>query len=206
MEQIWLGEKPYQPLIEKMQQHAIALQHGACDEAIWCCQHPPIYTTGRRGIDNRSHAILPAPWVITDRGGETTFHGPGQLMLYPIVNIRNYTLSVRRYVALLEESCIRLLADHAIVGRRRDRAPGVWTDRGKIAAIGLRISHGIAWHGMALNVSTDLAWFQAIQPCGLTLAPDRMANHITPPPLTTLAKQWGERLRTLLASATRLDA
>jgi len=124
-------------------------------------------------------------------------------MLYPIVNLKNYSLSVRDYVALLEKSCIQLLTDYGITSKQRERAPGVWTDRGKIAAIGLRISHGIAWHGMALNVTTDLAWFEAIQPCGLTLAPDRLSNHIDPPPLQTVAASWNKTLCTQLLRARK---
>ncbi|MDX8413153.1 MAG: lipoyl(octanoyl) transferase LipB [Mariprofundales bacterium] len=199
MKLLWLGEQPYLPLMEKMKQHAASLRHQKREEVIWCCQHPPVYTTGRRAIDNRTHPTLPAPLIISDRGGETTFHGPGQIMLYPIVNIRKYSLNVRKYVTLLEESCIQLLANHGVASKRRDHAPGVWTERGKIAAIGLRISHGVAWHGMALNVSTDLAWFEAIQPCGLTLAPDRMLNHIDHlPPLEALANAWSREVCMLL--------
>ncbi|MDQ6965159.1 MAG: lipoyl(octanoyl) transferase LipB [Mariprofundales bacterium] len=199
----WLGEQPYLPLLASMQQHARALQSGDRSETLWCCWHQPVYTTGQRAADNRRYATLPAPLVVTDRGGETTFHGPGQLMLYPILSIRARALTVRHYIALLEESCIALLAQEGISSERVEGAPGVWSEQGKIASIGVRISRGVAWHGMALNVTTDLDWFREINPCGLSAAPDRMSSYIDPPPLEQLADNWHRHLRTLLRQAER---
>jgi len=198
MEFSWLDEQPYQPLMEKMRQKASALRQDRASEAVWCCQHPPVYTTGRRAIDNRTQPILPAPLIITDRGGETTFHGPGQLMFYPIVQLKKRQLRARAFVTLLEESCIQLLQQHEVMGKRRERTPGVWSKHGKIAAIGLRIAGGITWHGMALNISTDLEWFDAIRPCGLDSGMDRLSNHTATPPLGQLAQQWFEIFSSLL--------
>ncbi|MDQ6950453.1 MAG: lipoyl(octanoyl) transferase LipB [Mariprofundales bacterium] len=194
----WLGRQPYQPFATAMRQHAEKLQAGDEKEVIWCCEHDPIYTTGRRAIDNRITPTLPAALIVSDRGGETTFHGPGQLMLYPIINLKRRHLAPRAYVALLEEGCIRLLADYGIITARRKGAPGVWTTCGKIAAIGLRISRGVVWHGMALNVTTKLAWFDPIHPCGLNFAMDSIAHHATPQPLAVLANQWAKNLNQLL--------
>lgn len=190
MEYRWLDEQPYQPLLASMQQKAADIQQNNAEESIWCCQHPPTYTTGRRAIDNRIQATLPAPLIITDRGGETTFHGPGQLMFYPMIRLRKHHLQAKAFVRLLEAICIQLLAQQQVTAERRDDAPGVWSSKGKIAAIGLRIANGVTSHGMALNVHTDLAWFDAIKPCGLNVSMDRLCDHITPPPLEQLAQQW----------------
>jgi len=176
----------------KMQQQAERIHQKRTNETVWCCQHPPVYTTGRRGIDNRIHPHLPAPLVTTDRGGETTFHGPGQLMFYPFIHLKQHHLQARAFVTLLEASCIELLHQYSISSKQRDGAPGVWSQQGKIAAIGLRISCGIAYHGMALNVNTDLDWFRAIRPCGLQAGVDRFSDHTTAPPLEQLAQQWFE--------------
>jgi len=191
---------PYEPLLLMMQQQALGLQQGTGQEVVWCCEHAPIYTTGRRAIDNRTRPDLPAPLLRTDRGGETTFHGQGQLMLYPILNLKGRQLAPRGYVSLLERSAIHLLQHYGIPASQRSGTPGVWTSRGKIAAIGLRISRGVVWHGMALNITTDPAWFNAIRPCGLDLGVDRMANHTTPPAIELVAEQWVKELRQLLAN------
>lgn len=186
-----------------MQQHARAVRHDTASEEVWFCHHPPIYTTGRRGVDNRTRPELPAPLLVTDRGGETTFHGPGQLLCYPIIDLKRRRIAVRRFVALLEESCIGLLAGCRIAAGRRAGLPGVWSARGKIAAIGLRIDDGVSRHGMALNVTTDPAWFAPIRPCGLEAGIDRIADHTSPPPLETLAGSWFRLLVALLSGEGR---
>ncbi len=186
----WLGKQSYVPLMERMQHHATAVRDARANEEIWFCHHPPVYTTGRRAIDNRTRPELPAPLVITDRGGETTFHGPGQLICYPIIHLRRRSIGARDFVHMLEESSIQLLAKLDIPSRRRCDAPGVWTDRGKIAAIGLRIGGGVSWHGVALNHSTAHHWFNAIRPCGLEAGIDRIADHREPPPIEQLARDW----------------
>jgi len=186
----WLGRQDYVAFREKMQQHADLLQHGDAREIIWSCEHEPVYTTGKRGVDNRRQTALPAPLIETDRGGETTYHGPGQVMLYPILSLRSRGLGVRDYVCLLEQSCIDLLDHQGIAAARRDGLPGIWIGAAKIAAIGLRISHGVVWHGMALNVSVPPQWFAAINPCGTGLAVSCLADFNHPPPLAELADQW----------------
>ncbi|HXH64879.1 MAG TPA: lipoyl(octanoyl) transferase LipB, partial [Mariprofundaceae bacterium] len=165
----------------------------------WVCEHDAVYTTGRRGCDNRTVATLPAPLVHTDRGGETTFHGPGQLMLYPLIDLRRRRLGVRDYVSLLEASCIGLLERLGVAAQRRCGFPGVWTDRGKIAALGVRVQHGVAYHGMALNVDVDPAWFACIDPCGLSLPVDRLADHgLALPPDAELGGRWAAGFAALL--------
>jgi lipoyl(octanoyl) transferase len=167
---------------EKMREQAEAIASGTADELIWSCEHDPVYTTGQRGIDNRIQH-LDAPLLQTDRGGETTFHGPGQAMLYPLIDLRRRGLGVRVYVHKLEQSCIDLLQqEYGIDADRRCGLPGVWTEAGKIAALGIRIRNGIAYHGMALNNDVDLKWFAAIRPCGTTL------------PVTNLYELTGRRV------------
>jgi len=174
-----------------MQARAKALNTGEQPEIVWVCEHDPVYTTGKRGIDNRKTGRLPAPWYAVDRGGETTFHGPGQVMLYPVVNLRSRHLSARHYVHLLEQSVISLLSEYHIKTSRECGLPGVWTQQGKIAAIGVRVSSGIAYHGMALNVHVDTHYFDAIHPCGLTRKAVNMTDvGIVHDPLSVIAKRW----------------
>jgi len=194
----WLGRQSYQPLWLRMQQQAKAVAVNDGDELIWCCEHEPVYTTGKRRIDNRLGAELPAEVVITDRGGEMTFHGPGQLMLYPLVNLRRRGLGVKQYVLMLEQSCIDLLQGLGVDSDRRCGYPGVWLSQGKIAALGVRVRRGVAYHGMALNVQVDSAWFAAINPCGLGSDVVTLAELLNPPSLPDLAVLWRNHLNSQL--------
>jgi len=186
----WLGQQPYEPMWSRMQQRATAVADGLSPEIIWTCEHEAIYTTGRRGVDNRLGGELPAPMIATDRGGEMTFHGPGQIMLYPVIHLRQRAMGVRDYVYLLEQSCIDLLAGMEVHAGRRSGFPGIWLEEGKIAALGVRVTRGVAYHGMALNVDVDARWFTAIDPCGLGLPAICLASHITPPASQELADRW----------------
>lgn len=187
----WLGRQPYRPIWRRMQERAAAVAEARVREIIWCCEHEPVYTTGRRGIDNRRGAVLPAPLLGTDRGGETTFHGPGQLMLYPVLHLRGRRLGVKGYVSLLEQSCMDMLRGMGVSAARKCGFPGVWVDDTKIAAVGVRVSRGVAYHGMALNIAVESAWFAAINPCGTGLATVNLDVLVTAlPPLPQLARQW----------------
>ncbi len=198
----WLGRRACLPLLDAMRAHAARVAAGGAGEEIWFCEHPPVYTTGRRGVDNRRAPELPALLVRTDRGGETTFHGPGQLLCYPILHLRRRGLGARAFVHLLEESCIRLLAEHGIAASRRCGFPGVWVGGAKIAALGVRIRRGVGYHGIALNVAVDAAWFAAIRPCGLDAAvADVRGLGVEPPDLPALAARWHVHWRALLAEA-----
>ena len=168
-------------------------------EIIWSCEHEPVYTTGRRAIDNREQPTLPAPLVYTDRGGETTFHGTGQIMLYPIVHLKKRHITPKQYVSLLEQSAINLLAALGVTAERRCGLPGVWTKEGKIVAIGLRIRNGVAYHGMALNVNVDASWFSAINPCGTGKRSVNLCDYVASTHnLESIASQWGNQLNLLL--------
>ena len=141
------------------------------------CQHPRVYTLGRSGKEN--NMLLDAAQMRrlgvelfhTDRGGDITYHGPGQLVCYPILNLEDYGLGLRQYINVLEEAVIRLCAAYGITASRLDRATGVWIEGAtararKICAIGVRSSHFVTMHGLALNVNTDLRYFSYIHPCG----------------------------------------
>ena len=150
-----------------------ALLAGVEGESLALLEHPPVFTLGARG--NREH-LLATPDVLaargaalvpTDRGGDITFHGPGQLVAYPILDVRGRSLGAATYVRRLEAVTIDTLAAFGIIAERVEGRPGVWVEDAKIAAIGVRISRGISRHGLALNVSTDLEWFGQIVPCGI---------------------------------------
>jgi lipoyl(octanoyl) transferase len=143
-------------------------------EALALLQHSPVYTFGRRVrrehllLDEQSLRQRGADVVESDRGGDVTFHGPGQLVAYPILNLRQRGLGPVDYVRALEETMIRTLAAFGLNGERVAGRPGVWLDHAKVGAIGVRVHGGVSLHGLALNVDTDLSWFAAIVPCGLS--------------------------------------
>ncbi|MEQ9618869.1 MAG: lipoyl(octanoyl) transferase LipB [Deltaproteobacteria bacterium] len=136
-------------------------------------QHFPVITDGRFG--RGGNFLLPEEEIKkkgvrvyrTDRGGDVTFHGPGQLVAYPIINLREFTLGAKSYVRALEETLILLLSEYGIGGERRQGYPGVWTEGSKVASIGVSVKNGITMHGCALNVNTDLGYFSLIVPCGI---------------------------------------
>jgi lipoyl(octanoyl) transferase len=149
------------------------------DEVLILVEHPPVYTLGKSGkmenllLDEQAIQKMGASFYRSDRGGDITFHGPGQLVGYPIIDLSVHEMGVKRYVELLEESVIMTLASYGIIGARHSKAPGVWLDPDgdkarKICALGVRVSRGITMHGFALNVSTDLDYFTKINPCGFT--------------------------------------
>ncbi len=201
----WMGRQAYAPVWRQLQQRAWDVAAGKCSEIIFSCEHEPVYTTGKRGVDNRLGAELPAPVVQTDRGGEMTFHGPGQIMLYPVIHLRHRGIGVKQYVHLLEASCIDLLGEFGVEATRRNGFPGVWTGRGKIAALGVRVSRGVAYHGMALNVDVDDRWFAAINPCGLQSGVASMSGFIDPLPLSALAMCWQSGLLAALPERLPLN-
>jgi lipoyl(octanoyl) transferase len=198
----WLGQQEYTLYLKKMVQQAQRLADGETKEEVWFCEHEPIYTTGKRGVLNNKGSLA-APLIVTDRGGETTFHGTGQLMMYPIIKLKNHHLSVRDYVFLLEESCIQLLATYNITAERDCGLPGVWINNEKIAALGIRVSRGITSHGIALNIEPNLAWFDKINPCGTSRKATSMhlqgTKHLK---LEQVAKQWHTIFNKLLSPKT----
>lgn len=150
---------------------------GITSECILVGEHPAVYTLGKHGkeqnllLDKTKLADHGCECIKIERGGDITYHGPGQVIVYPIIDLPSHSLGVKKYVELLEESVIRLLKEYGIKSERIAGATGVWLDKDtpnerKICAIGIKISHGVTMHGFALNVNTDLNGFRAINPCG----------------------------------------
>ena len=161
----FLGRRDYVPLWREMQKFTDERDATTPDE-IWLCEHPPVFTLGLNA--SKEHLLAPGdiPVVQIDRGGQVTFHGPGQLMVYPLIDIRRANIGVRKLVTALEQSVVDLAADHDVEAAARADAPGVYVDGDKLASVGLRIRRGASFHGMALNVDVDLEPFTRINPCG----------------------------------------
>ena len=172
--QLWRpGRVEYGRAREWQLARAEAVASGLEPEALALLEHPPVYTFGVRG---RAEHLLAAPEALsargaavvrTDRGGDVTFHGPGQLVAYPILHLRARGLGAGAYVRALEATIIEALDRFGVRGERVHGRPGVWAGGAKLAAIGVRVSRGVSRHGLALNVTTDLGWFDSIVPCGL---------------------------------------
>jgi len=162
-----LGLQEYEPLWRAMQQFTDTRMSGTPDE-IWFTEHPPIFTLGLNA--SRDHLLAPGeiPVIQIDRGGQVTYHGPGQLMIYPLIDLKRARLGVRSLVTALEQTVVDLGAEFGIEARSRTDAPGVYVQDRKIASIGLRIRRGASYHGMALNIDVDLQPFSRINPCGFS--------------------------------------
>lgn len=160
-----LGRRDYEPLWRAMQDVTDTRTIDTPDE-IWFTEHDPVFTLGLNA--NREHLLAPGdiPVVQVDRGGQVTYHGPGQLMIYPLIDLRRAGLGVRDLVTGLEQSVVDLVRDFGIDARARKDAPGVYVDGRKIASVGLRVRRGASYHGMALNIDVDLEPFSRINPCG----------------------------------------
>lgn len=160
-----LGRRAYEPVWREMQSLTDARDEATPDE-LWLVEHDPVFTLGQAG--KPEHVLLPGdiPVLHVDRGGQVTYHGPGQLVAYPLVDLRRLRIGVRDYVCRIEQAVIDTLADWNIEGRRREGAPGVYVDGAKVAALGIRVRRGCAFHGLAFNIDMDLAPFSRINPCG----------------------------------------
>ena len=155
-----LGRVAYEPTWQAMREFTRARDDATADE-LWLVEHAPVYTLGQGA--QPATVANGIPVVQTDRGGEITYHGPGQVVLYALIDLARRDIKVKRFVWLLEESVIELIGPGA---ERRPGAPGVYVDGAKVAALGIRVMRGRAYHGLALNVDMDLAPFSAIDPCG----------------------------------------
>ncbi|HET9680204.1 MAG TPA: lipoyl(octanoyl) transferase LipB [Gammaproteobacteria bacterium] len=163
-----LGRVDYEPTWRAMQDFTAARGPDTPDE-IWFLEHPPVFTLGLNGKPEHVLAAGDIPVVNIDRGGQVTYHGPGQLVVYPLLNIKRHKLGVRCLVEALENAVIDTLADYGINAQSRRDAPGVYTREGaKIAALGLRVKNGCTYHGLAFNIRMDLEPFKRINPCGYT--------------------------------------
>ena len=155
-----LGRAEYLPTLQAMRRFTLERSDSSADE-LWLLEHPPVYTLGQGAAPVRVANGIPV--IASDRGGEITYHGPGQVVLYTLIDLARRGLKVKPFVRLLEQSVIDLVGGRAA---RRAGAPGVYVDGAKLAALGIRVTKGRAYHGLALNVDMDLAPFSAIDPCG----------------------------------------
>ena len=160
-----LGLVDYKTTLQSMKTFTDSRTPDSPDE-LWLLQHPRVFTQGQAGREEHVLAAGDIPVVQADRGGQVTYHAPGQWVLYILVNLRRHALGVRALVDLIESSLVELLAQYGIEANARPDAPGVYVDGEKIAALGLRVRKGCSYHGLALNVELDLEPFQRINPCG----------------------------------------
>ena len=160
-----LGLVDYQSTWQAMREFTDARTDDTGDE-LWICEHYPVYTLGQAGKSEHILNAADIPIVKSDRGGQVTYHGPGQILIYTLINLRRAGYGVRELVVRLENSVINLLAEHGVEAHGRRDAPGVYVGDAKIAALGLRVRRGCTYHGIALNLNPDLTPFLGINPCG----------------------------------------
>lgn len=178
-----LGLVEYEPTWRAMQSFT-ASRGGRTVDELWLLEHPPVFTLGQSG--RREHLLrdIGVPVIETDRGGQITYHGPGQLVGYLLFDLARRRVKLREFVGLIEQALIDLLDGYAIAGERRAGAPGVYVKGAKIGALGLRVRNGCCYHGLSLNIDMDLTPFTAINPCGYSglevtqLADFGIADHI----------------------------
>ncbi|MFN6961282.1 MAG: lipoyl(octanoyl) transferase LipB, partial [Rhodocyclaceae bacterium] len=170
------GRVDFAPTWRAMQDFTAARDEETPDE-LWLCEHPPVFTLGLAGRPEHLLEDIGIPLVKIDRGGQITYHGPGQLVCYLLLDLKRRGLTVKTLVSRIEQAVIDLLADFGITAERQAGAPGVYVAGAKIAALGLRIKNGCCYHGLALNVAMDLSPFSAINPCGYAgMAVTQLAN------------------------------
>jgi lipoyl(octanoyl) transferase len=185
-----LGTVDFEPTWRRMQSFTAERQVDTADE-IWLLEHPPVFTLGLGADAKHLLRDVEVPLIRTDRGGQITYHGPGQLVAYTLIDLRRRSLGVRALVAKLEQGLIELLAGYGIAGTRRERAPGVYVGNAKIGSLGLRVKGGCSYHGVSLNADIDLTPFGAINVCGYEgLAVTRLRDLGVADPTTRI----GERL------------
>jgi len=161
----FLGLVEYEPTLQAMKQFTAARNAETRDE-IWLLQHPSVYTQGLAGKPEHLLCANEIPVIKIDRGGQITYHGPGQIIAYLLLDLRRWKLNVRELVRLMEQAVIDLLAQHGVHAQGREDAPGVYVNDAKIASLGLKIKNGCCYHGIAFNVDMDLVPFSFINPCG----------------------------------------
>ena len=195
-----LGRVDYEPTFRAMQDFSAQRDAATADE-IWLCEHPPVFTQGLAGKPEHLLRDIGVPVVKIDRGGQITYHGPGQIVAYLLLDLKRRKLMVRELVSRMEQAVIDLLAEYGIQAVRLAGAPGVYVDGAKIGALGLRIKNGCCYHGLALNVAMDLTPFAAINPCGYEgMAVTQMTELCPVADIGTLADRLADHLQRTLTS------
>ena len=160
-----LGRQPYEPVWRAMQRFTDVRNEDTVDE-LWVVEHDPVFTLGQAGKPEHVLAAGDIPVIHVDRGGQVTYHGPGQIVVYPLLDLKRRKVGVRDYVHRIEQALIDTLAEWNIQALRRDGAPGVYVADAKVAALGIRVRRGCTFHGLAFNIGMDLEPFHRINPCG----------------------------------------
>jgi lipoyl(octanoyl) transferase len=198
-----LGRMAYEPVWRAMQAFTDARDESTTDE-LWLVEHDPVFTLGQAG--KPEHVLMPGdiPVLHVDRGGQVTYHGPGQIVAYPLLDLKRLKVGVREYVERIEQAVIDTLGDWNIGAARREGAPGVYVDGAKVAALGIRVRRGCTFHGLAFNIAMDLEPFRRINPCGYAglqvtamsdLGGPSGLDAVKPRLLEHLAVQFGLRLQ-----------
>ena len=194
-----MGLADYQPVLDAMRELTDQRNADTPDQ-LWLLQHPRVFTQGQAG--KAEHVLAPGdiPVIQVDRGGQVTYHGPGQWVVYLMIDLKRSGLGVRSLVTLIEESIVQLLAEYSITAAPQPKAPGVYVQGEKIASLGLRVRRGCSYHGLALNVDMDLEPFQRINPCGYEgMQVTSMANLL--PQAELQMELIGDRLLDILKEA-----
>jgi len=194
-----LGVCEYTPVWKEMQAFTLQRNAGTQDE-LWLLEHPPVFTQGMNG--KPEHLLAPGniPVVPVDRGGQVTYHGPGQLVAYAMLDLARLGIGIRRLVEVLEQSVVDWLAVQGVTAQARRDAPGVYVEGAKIAALGLRVKRGCSYHGLALNVNMDLEPFSRINPCGYQGMPVTQLGELG---ISLSVEEVGQRWLPYLASQLR---
>ena len=210
-----LGRQPYEPVWRAMQAFTDTRKEDTPDE-LWLVEHDPVFTLGQAG--KPEHVLMPGdiPVVQVDRGGQVTYHGPGQIVAYPLLDLKRLKIGVRDYVCKIEQAIIDTLGEWNIDGARRDGAPGVYVNGAKVAALGIRVRRGCTFHGLAFNIAPEsTAAFQRINPCGYEglqvvalqdLGGPSSLEAVKPVLLDALSRQFGLALRHADALPAQLAA
>ena len=194
-----LGRQSYEPVWRAMQRFTDVRDEGTVDE-LWVVEHDPVFTLGQAGKPEHVLAAGDIPVIHVDRGGQVTYHGPGQIVVYPLLDLKRRKLGVREYVHRIEQALIDTLGEWNIHAERRDGAPGVYVADAKVAALGIRVRRGCTFHGLAFNIGMDLEPFHRINPCGYQglqitsmgdLGGPSGMEAVKPVLLAQLAKQFG---------------
>lgn len=194
-----LGEQPYLETWEAMKSFTAGRDDSVADE-LWCLEHPRVYTQGQAG--KAEHILAPGdiPVILVDRGGQVTYHGPGQLVIYLMINLTRKKLGVRSLVDEIEQAIVRTLAGLGVEAAPRPDAPGVYVGESKIASLGLRVRRGCSFHGLALNVNMDMEPFRRINPCGYAgMAMSQVSDFVPGVTLADVQQRLSEELVSGLA-------
>ncbi len=189
-----LGFTDYESTWHAMQKFTAERTTNTPDE-LWLTEHYPVYTVGLNRKNVRLANESDIPLVLTDRGGKITYHGPGQLILYVLLDLNRHHLNVRKLVTMLESAVIKLLAEHGVNSTAKLDAPGVYVNEEKIASLGLRIKNNYCYHGLSMNINMDLKPFEAIDPCGYVGLKVTQTKDLS---IDTNVKKAGEQLATIL--------